>query len=400
MFSEFSRQPGLLENFLERLGHPLGWSRADKCLLATGVVVPLFAASYALNWYVALHPERMPYYNHPFLPLYLRWHELVIGGWLLIGAAGLYLRTRSPDNLVFAYLTSQFGCITTAIFMYFPGYFTTPYLMGILGGGVMLLMFFEMRQAVWGLATMIAVYLGLSLAIAADLLPGAPLLAYPPYEDGRLALWWTAVNTGLCLVLMVLIFGITGFAIHQWRDREAKLDALSRTDSLTQLANRHHFLEMFGNEVARALRLGRPLSLVLCDADRFKEINDTYGHQTGDEVLRRIAHVLRDCCRTGIDTVGRIGGDEFAIVLAETDLPGARTLASRVAQALRKEVFDRQAAKFSTSLSIGVAVRKDEPFDADALMEAADMLLYRAKKDGRDRVVAAGLSDFLPRPAL
>ncbi len=389
------RIPRTTEEFLRLVGHPPRWKDADKCLLTAMLAAPLASISLLVNYSIYLHPEETPYYNHSFMPGYLAWHAIVIAGWLVIGLAGFLKRGRPGKDTPFIYVTSQFACITTSVFLYFPGYFTTPYLTGLLGGGIMLVMFFDTGPALWGIGSLMACYLGASILIINGLIPAAPLVNYVPYENGRLAPVWATVSSVYCLIVMTLMFGVMVIAVYQWRRREAKIEKLSKTDPLTGLPNRRHFFNTLQNEVARALRNGRPLAFVICDTDRFKTINDTYGHQAGDEVLQRIADIMRSNLRMGIDTVGRIGGDEFAMVLTETDLAGAKLLANRIAEAVRREYFDRNGKRFSASLSIGIVGRQEGPVNVDTLIEAADTLLYHAKRDGRDRIAATELSAFL-----
>ncbi len=390
--------PGFVRSIFRQMGHPLRWRAVDKCLATVTIAIPLYLSSYLLILYVRAHPEQLPYYNHDFLPFYLRWHEFAIAGWLILGAVGLYQRRKERDSQVYAYAASQFGCITTAIFMYFPGYSTSPYLMGILGAGIMVLMFFTLPQALWGLLSLLTIYTALTVLIAAGVIPEGPLLAGPPYEAGRISVFWVVINSSICLMLTVMMFFGVAFTVYQWQDRQVRLDELSRTDPLTGLANRRHFFRTLKNELARAVRLGRPISLILCDTDRFKEINDTHGHQAGDEVLCRIASIMEGSLRTGIDTAGRIGGDEFAIILSETGVDGARALAGRILDAVRRERFDRNGKAYTTSLSIGAVACDEDIPELDALVEAADLLLYRAKNEGRNRIVAAPVTELVPRP--
>lgn len=387
-----------VRRFLRFVGHPPKWNGVDKCLAAGMVITPLMVMSYLLHLYFVSNPSLAPYYNQDFMPAYLRMHEVTIGGWIAIGIAGLVIRRRSRDNKIYTYAASQFACISSAIFLYAPGYFTTLYLLGVLGGGMMLLLFFDQNQALWGIATLAVIYVVISAGIFAGVIPAAPLVAYVPIDgDGRLSPVYTAVNAVSGFALMTLMLGAMAVTIFQWREREAKIESMSKTDPLTGLANRRHFFNTLQNEVARSLRTGRPLSFVICDTDKFKAINDTYGHQAGDEVLKTIADVMRANLRMGLDTVGRIGGDEFAIVMTDTNLDGARTLANRIAEAVRRQLFGRNGVHYSTSLSIGVVGRHDEPVDVNMLVEVADTLLYQAKREGRDRVAAGALAEFSNR---
>ena len=161
------------------------------------------------------------------------------------------------------------------------------------------------------------------------------------------------------------------------------------TDHLTGLANRRRFERQLEREVARTERYNRPFCLLLVDIDNFKDVNDTYGHDAGDEALRRVANVIQSGTR-GIDTGARIGGDEFAVILPETDL--VRGL--EVAERLRASVaaLDLGPAGRVTA-SLGVAELPACARTNEELRTAADAALYEAKRSGRDRAASAPVSE-------
>ena len=168
----------------------------------------------------------------------------------------------------------------------------------------------------------------------------------------------------------------------------AQLRRLASTDSLTGAASRLAFDEAAGRETERARRFRTPLTLVLLDLDRFKQVNDTHGHLVGDAVLSEVAARLRDALRES-DVLGRIGGEEFAILLPMTDAAAAAETAQRLASALRARPVTRGPLSVTVTASFGVAaVDPDRPFEAARLR--ADRALYEAKRLGRDRVEAAG----------
>ncbi|HEX8721031.1 MAG TPA: diguanylate cyclase [Pyrinomonadaceae bacterium] len=165
------------------------------------------------------------------------------------------------------------------------------------------------------------------------------------------------------------------------------------TDHLTGLANRRRFERQLEREVARTERYGRPFCLLIVDVDNFKEVNDTYGHDAGDEVLRCVANVIQSGTR-GIDTGARIGGDEFAVILPETSLERGMEVAER----LRSAVSAREAgAPCRVTASLGVAELPSCAGTQDELRAAADSALYEAKRAGRDRAACAPAN---PTPAL
>jgi diguanylate cyclase (GGDEF)-like protein len=167
----------------------------------------------------------------------------------------------------------------------------------------------------------------------------------------------------------------------------ARLHAVVRrqavTDELTDLANRRRFMEDLEYEVARAARFGTPLALVLFDLDHFKQINDRYGHQVGDDVLRSTAAAMRNRVRE-TDLPARIGGEEFAIILAGTEIEGAFTMAEEFRLDLSQQVRV-EGADWTVTASFGVAALHENE-TAGALIGAADGALYRAKAEGRNRV--------------
>ena len=176
------------------------------------------------------------------------------------------------------------------------------------------------------------------------------------------------------------------------KETNAVLERLSLQDGLTELANRRHFDLYLIRQQAVARRHERSLAVVLCDVDHFKAYNDHYGHQAGDECLKRVAAALRSCCQRPADMIARYGGEEFAMILPDTDLAGAMRVAeaAREAVALLKIPHGYSKAAPYVSVSGGVAaklVTKD--FRAKYLVAAADRSLYAAKHRGRNRVVCA-----------
>ena len=178
----------------------------------------------------------------------------------------------------------------------------------------------------------------------------------------------------------------------QLAEANARLQALASEDFLTGLPNRRRFDEALLQEKARARREGRPLSLLMVDVDHFKVFNDHYGHQAGDECLRRIAMLLGQSLQRPGDQVCRYGGEEFAVILPDTDAHGARS----VARYLCHQVFDAHLEHVASplgrvTLSIGSASHDpdggDDSIAVGALLRVADLALYRAKQAGRNRLV-------------
>ena len=158
------------------------------------------------------------------------------------------------------------------------------------------------------------------------------------------------------------------------------------TDHLTGLANRRRFERQLDREVARMARFGHPFSLLMLDIDSFKNLNDSYGHDAGDEAIRRLSRVLREGTR-GIDLAARIGGEEFAILLVETKKEGGLEVAERLRMAIKALEIPRAG---HITGSFGVAECPTDAQTSADILKAADIALYDAKRNGRDQVVAMG----------
>jgi len=166
------------------------------------------------------------------------------------------------------------------------------------------------------------------------------------------------------------------------------LEDLATTDALTKLYNRRHFESAARAELARFQRYFRPLSILILDVDHFKNVNDRFGHAVGDTVLIGVADACRSIKRAS-DIAARIGGEEFAILLPETNEEAARSFAER----LRREITECapivQGEKLALTASVGVAIATRYTTRVNALLQAADEALYQAKRTGRNRICVA-----------
>jgi diguanylate cyclase (GGDEF)-like protein len=163
------------------------------------------------------------------------------------------------------------------------------------------------------------------------------------------------------------------------------LEQLAMTDSLTGLHNRRQFLELAALEFQRARRYRHPLSVLMLDIDGFKQVNDTYGHAVGDQILQIVSTRCRKSLRD-IDLLGRYGGDEFVVLLPEDDLNGARNAAERLCRYVAATSVDTDRGLLNITLSLGAAALAEGDADVASLLNRADAALYRAKNAGRNRV--------------
>jgi diguanylate cyclase (GGDEF)-like protein len=169
-----------------------------------------------------------------------------------------------------------------------------------------------------------------------------------------------------------------------------KLEQMTMTDPLTKIANRRHFEEYAEHTWELALRTNTKISLVMCDIDYFKKVNDTYGHIAGDEVLKNVAHTIVNSLKHFSDLAARYGGEEFVIVLYDTDLQGAWELCEEIAEQLKNPKNFRingiEIAPFTMSFGVSSVVPTKDHSYKD-LLEFADEALYRAKESGRNRIM-------------
>jgi len=168
-------------------------------------------------------------------------------------------------------------------------------------------------------------------------------------------------------------------------DLTKRLEVMAITDPLTGIYNRRHFEEILKTEFVRATRYGHGLSCLMVDVDHFKRINDKYGHDTGDAVLKKVTELITSCLRK-VDALARWGGEEFIVLLPETGVKGARSVAERILRCVSGHRFKKLPDSETVTVSIGVSAIDGKTGSWEDLIKAADDALYRAKAKGRNRV--------------
>ena len=247
--------------------------------------------------------------------------------------------------------------------------------------------FFPLRDLKAWMALGAALIVGHELLQAAGLAAYAPLLSQPMFDGHGLSDWWTWWLR-IMFNASVLPFAAAVFYLFASLARQrTELESLARTDMLTGLANRREFMARLVQESQRQRRGEQPLSLVMLDVDHFKQINDTHGHPAGDQVLASLGALMRANVRQDVDLAARLGGEEFALLLPETDAVGAQRVARKIVEGLRGLPIEHAGALLPVTISAGVAqVREGE---GEHALRRADDSLYEAKRQGRDRVVLA-----------
>ncbi len=194
-------------------------------------------------------------------------------------------------------------------------------------------------------------------------------------------------STGEVSHLCLLIYDVTDAAMHKHSLElvNKELAIHSQTDGLTKLFNRNHWEQCLESEFKRWTRSQHSSSLVMLDIDHFKQVNDTYGHVVGDEVIRHLAALIRQYIRQ-TDISGRYGGEEFAILLADTPLKSAYVFAERLRKEICESVVRYNNIELNYTISLGIAEIEPAIKTYEAWVECADAALYRSKESGRNKV--------------
>jgi diguanylate cyclase (GGDEF)-like protein len=187
-------------------------------------------------------------------------------------------------------------------------------------------------------------------------------------------------------VALLIVFSMT-FMVYRNGVSSTILQRLATTDPLTGVFNRRHYMDLMSREQRRADRYGIVFSVLMVDLDRFKRINDSYGHQIGDQAIRAVAEVARKALRP-TDIMARYGGEEFIITLTHTDTQGAIKVAERLRQAVSELELATPTGSINFTISIGISTHRRAAL-LEQIIGAADRALYAAKAAGRNRVCAA-----------
>jgi diguanylate cyclase (GGDEF)-like protein len=334
---------------------------------------------------------------------------VAVAGWALftLGYYGLLPDRRFSRRLLF--YGSLIDLLFATVLLWFSGGEASPfffiYLLVILMAALTLGLrpCFALAGFASGLYLLVGSFaLSQMLSLPEELRRDIVRLAADPGASGQVLSWTAlagqALLNGLSRVwaniaaLWLTAYVAAFFAQEAARVRQSiqeareKVEGFSRIDWLTGLYNRRHFHYLLSQEISRAERYARPLSLLLMDSDNLKTVNDTYGHHAGDHLLATLAGLLRTETRLS-DTVVRYGGDEFVILLPDTDPIGARFLAERLRAAVEQVEFVWQNQRIPISVTIGLASLPQDAIDGASLIARADAALYAGKRAGRNRVV-------------
>ncbi|MFT3859089.1 MAG: GGDEF domain-containing protein [Aquabacterium sp.] len=292
--------------------------------------------------------------------------------WLVVESIGLS----------FASLSVAIGLLTTG---------TTLILLGVLAAGIWL---FDRTSMLLGHHSVSVVVVTYDVGVLSGWWPYAPALSPLAYSDPQ-AMWWLQMVKELIFycgwsALLMILWAFIG----SLDSSTEQLTHESNTDALTGLANRRRFMEVMAAEIERQTRTLSPMCVVLMDADHFKRINDEHGHAVGDQALISLAQVLTQCLRRPTDLAGRLGGEEFALLLPDTSIGQAIDICRQIQQHLARETFGAPGRPLQLTLSFGLVEAGQEAMTD--VLKRADAQLYRAKAMGRNRIC---LPDMPREPA-
>ncbi|REK19562.1 MAG: GGDEF domain-containing protein [Planctomycetota bacterium] len=314
-------------------------------------------------------------------------HVILLGGTLLLGVVTLLLRGVAPaicGNLMTGaawFVYTALACLTGGLSApVMPWYATLPILSVLLSG--------TRSGAFWTAITILTVTW---FAVARQL--GILLPIEVSVGALRLLQFTGMVGVLLCVYLLVgVLKRMEHLARQALHEANCDLELQATTDSLTGIPNRHRFDEEIEHEWNRHERAGVPLSLALIDADFFKAFNDEYGHLAGDECLRLVARAIKDSIRRPTDFCARFGGEEFVVILPNTDDVGAMRVAELIREHVREMAIAHACSPISPFVTVSIGISTTIPVQGRShllFVHDVDMALYRAKALGRDQIVQA-----------
>ena len=368
---------------------------AQRCVLAiclnTPFLLAFMAAQSAGLW---VEPWR-----EYLVPKYIILANIVMGSvviiqWILLAFLWKQRLSPKPHPNISIFLATLVG-IAFACEAFLTGNLTHPANMVIVGIVPIGLLILDRRSVTVGVSVGLMFYWANDLAIYTGLIDYAPGYAPGAFENGEQHLMAEVFRSGV-LYTSVAAYGVIAWVLFDQYDYHRKnLITLSKLDALTGLSNRRYFMQRLAEECDRQKRTAQPLCLVMIDADHFKRINDTYGHLMGDAVLRGLADALSRHMRVPADLPARVGGEEFALLMPETDLEGALKVCQRVEKSLQTLPFFCSGKSFTVTLSMGVVESRD--LLPENLLHYADANLYKAKAQGRDTIIASVEEEVLFR---
>lgn len=359
---------------------------ANRCMVFAVMSLPMCFILWGLQAHALAHPEAAAFYRPGALRLAQQGLTALILWLTMVLLLAWWLRRQGRDAQWLAPWTVMPTFIVFLLLAIGHGLKDTPMGMVLFQELVVARALFSLPRLKSTLVLMVVMLAASELLIKSGRFEYAPLLTAPVFNGEDLSAWW-ALWLRIMFQAAVLPFtAMLFFAFKTLHRQRKELESLVRTDALTGLSNRREFMSQLEIESHRHARSGRPFCLVVCDVDHFKTVNDSWGHPAGDAVLAQLGHILRSSTRDQIDTAARLGGEEFVLLLPDTDLIGANRVAAKIASSLRDHAFQADGASFHVTQSIGIA--EVHGGQGERALRIADQNLYSAKRAGRDQVMA------------
>ena len=366
------------------------WFRQQRditaCLVISLLPIPLYLIFNLMPLVAALDEEYQGIYDWEVVPFI----QIIVGCCTLVlcGVAMFcWSRRRSSEDrpwLCLITVTTTFLVVCSISVAY--GYKDSPLMLLCLGLVLLVRALFKPDVYKPMSVVLAFVFICYEIGFWTESLSYAPMLSEPIFVGEGLNAWWAfwlRIIYFLIAFPMLLIFLTLGYFMNR---EKLELEALVVTDSLTGVSNRSHFMAQLDLESRRHERRSQPLCVLMCDVDHFKQVNDTWGHPAGDEVLKAIGRILKQSTRSAGDVVARFGGEEFVVLLPGTRLSQGQKVGEKIRKYLSHHIFGEGDATFQVTMSIGVAQVSDG--DGELALKVADDNLYRAKERGRDQLVA------------
>lgn len=377
------------------LKYLLDWSNQDKCYLFAWLIVFLQLFFWLMLVLVANFSEfSQAYFSSSGLTLA---HKLFAAGIALSSIFviwGWVLRRQQNESKRYVRAFLYFFGIPFILIGHLIGHFHPLLGVMLLGSGLTGTILFGLKRVIGPFLLILSIMAALTIANIYGVIEHAPLLSDYPITKHQVSGFWTLIIFIASLPFAVGAFVITQLLLSRWHEREENVRQLSLTDELTRLPNRRAVLKQGENELKRALRKNAPFSLAILDIDHFKKVNDTWGHEAGDEVLIELGQVLSTSLR-GADMIGRFGGEEFVVLLPDTDTQAAVHAVERFRQTIESHAFTitpQQTINITVSFGVCLVNQVKESTNLIDMLRQADKALYLAKSSGRNRVESATLN--------
>lgn len=309
--------------------------------------------------------------------------------WLFIFAAGAYLVYKKRSSKIYLLLVLYFFAGSMLVNAWFSGIFSFTAGVVTVAASIVVLLFFDSRSTFQVPVVALFAFTVIALLTLFRQIPYAPIFDRPLVRGTDLWALDQSVHFAFSMGFFIYVFYVMNFFVKQWRHREDLIHHLSTTDELTGINNRRGVMRVLEHEIKRFQRHQKPLTLAIFDLDHFKKINDNHGHDVGDKALVATAEAIGNHLRD-VDTIGRYGGEEFVLILPDTQPSAAMEVIERcrfLISQIKVETPLGEVTQFTASFGVYTFEKDSFETSVSKALTCADQALYRAKDSGRNKVV-------------